>query len=402
MERASIVSRQSVLRALRHREFRLLFTGFVVNQTGFWISHISLQGLMVQLSDNDPFQVGLLFSSLLLPALFLAPIAGVAADRFHRKTILVLCNLTVAVLAALLAAVAAIGASPITIVLLGFALGSTFAMAGPASSAIAANAVGTEDLGSAVALQSVTNNLTRVAGPLLAAPLVATGNFALAFGIFSIAAFTSGSLIARMRVGAATPDSHGGGMLERIRGGFTHARERPPALAALLTASGLSIFGVAHIAMLPVYAEEVLGRSELFAWLVATTAFGAMVGALVTGREARPTLGRAAARLVIYGLALGVFASTHSITVAFAAQLVVGYCYFAVMTGIQTLLQQLVDDARRGRVMSLFQVAWAGLTPIGSLALGALARSAGVAFALQGAALGCLAIGLLMTVHTRR
>ena len=395
------MSQSGIFRALRHREYRLLFSGFVVNQTGFWISHISLQGLMVKLSNNDPFQVGLLFSSLLLPALVLAPVAGVAADRFNRKNILMLCYLSVAALAALLAGIAATGAFVSALLALGFAMGATFAFAGPASNAIAANAVDTDDLSSAVALQSAANNLTRVVGPLLAAPLVATGRFAVAFGFFSAAALTSAGLVSRMRVGAAPLDVHPGGVIARIRSGFAHARERPPALAALATAGGLSIFGVAHIAMLPVYAEEVLGRTELFAWIVATTAFGAMIGALVTGRDARPTLMKAALRLVAYGVALGVFASTHSIAVAFAAQLVVGYCYFAVMTGLQTLLQQLVDDSNRGRVMSLFQVAWGGLTPIGSLTLGAAARFVGVAAALQGAALGCLAVGVVMALRAR-
>src|SRR5262245_23030157 len=263
---------------------------------------------MVKLSNNDPFQVGLLFSSLLLPALLLAPIAGVAADRFNRRKILMLCYLSVAALAALLAGLAATGAFESALLALGFAMGTTFAFAGPASSAIAANAVDTEDLSSAVALQSAANNLTRVVGPLLAAPLVATGRFTVAFGFFSAAALTSAGLVSRLRVGAAPLDVHAGGVIARIRAGFAHARERPPALAALATAAGLSIFGVAHIAMLPVYAQEVLGRTELFAWIVATTAFGAMIGALVTGREARPTLWRAALRLIAYGLALGVFA----------------------------------------------------------------------------------------------
>jgi MFS family permease len=397
------VNPHGILRAFRHREFRLLFAGFAVNQTGFWISHISLQGLMVGLTGNDPFQVGLLFSSLLLPALFLAPLAGVAADRFNRKTILVLCNASVAVLATGLALLTTAGAAaPLSLVAIGFGLGSAFAIAGPASNAIAANAVDTDDLASAVALQSATNNLTRVTGPLLAAPLVATGHFAVAFGFFAFAALVSAFLVSRMRVGAAPADTHGGGVFERIWSGLVHARERPPALAALATAAGLAMFGVAHIAMLPVYAEEVLGKTELFAWIVATTAFGAMVGALMTGREARPTLRRAALRLVVYGLALGVFASTHSIVVAFAAQLVVGYCYFAVMTGLQTLLQQLVEDAQRGRVMSLFQVAWAGLTPIGTLVLGMVASAAGVVVALQGAALGCLIVGVAMSAYARR
>ncbi len=395
--------RAGIFAALRHRPYRLLFAAFLVNQTGFWISHISLQGLMVELTDNDPFQVGLLFSSLLFPALLLAPVAGVVADRFDRKRILLACYASVAALAGLLAGLAGgEAATPAGLISLGLCFGTTFAFAGPASAAIAANAVEAEDLSSAVALQSAANNLTRVVGPLLAAPLVATGHFAAAFATFAVASVLAGGLVSRMRVPAVDPSGAEGGMMHRLRQGLEHARERPPALGALVTAGGLSLFGVAHIAMIPVYAEEVLGRKELFAWIVATAAFGAMCGALAAGREARPTLRRAAVRLVVYGVALGVFASTDRLAVAFGAQLVVGYCYFSVMTGLQTLLQQLVEDSHRGRVMSLFQVSWAGLTPIGSLAMGAAARLFGVSATLSGAALGCVAVGLVMASRSRR
>ncbi len=87
-------------RALVHRPYRLLFTAFMINQTGFWISNISLQGQMVALSENDPFMLGLLFFALFVPAFLLAPIAGVAADHYDRKRIMILCHLGVALLMA--------------------------------------------------------------------------------------------------------------------------------------------------------------------------------------------------------------------------------------------------------------------------------------------------------------
>jgi MFS family permease len=292
--------------------------------------------------------------------------------------------------------------TPASLLGLGFVLGTTFAFAGPASMAIAANTVDLDDLPSAVALQSAANNLTRVVGPLLAAPLVAAGRYAIGFGAFAVAALVAGGLVSRMHLPPARRDNEESGLFERLRSGWLHARERPPVLAAIATAGSLALFGVAHIAMLPVYAEQALGARALFPWIVATTAFGAMLGALVTGRDPRPTLGRAALRLMLYGVALGVFASTERTAVALGAQLFVGYFYFSVMTGLQTLIQQIVDDARRGRVLSLFQLAWAGLTPIGSLAMGAAAGRLGIAPTLQGAAAACTLAGLYVSLRARR
>ena len=395
--------RTGIFSALRHRDYKLLFTSFVVNQTGFWLAHISLQALMVDLSHGDPFQVGLLTFALLIPALVLAPVAGALADRVDRKVIVLTCYATVTVVSGILGALSATGAmTPLLLLSLAFAMGSTFAFAGPASMAIAANAVDADDLSSAVALQSAMNNLTRVVGPLLAAPLVAAGRYAIGFGVFAVASVVAGGLVSRMHVTSETDDDEAGGILDRIRAGWAHARERRPALAAIVTAGCLSVFGIGHIAMLPVFSADVLGDESLFPWLVATTAFGAMLGALVTGREANPTLARGAASLAAYGVAFAIFASSTTAWLAFSMQFVVGYFYFAVMTGLQTLIQQIVDDSSRGRVMSLFQVAWGGLTPVGSLGMGAVAGVLGIALTLQLAALGCTVSGLAMWMHARR
>lgn len=392
-----------IFAALRHRDYKLLFASFVVNQTGFWLAHISLQAQMVELSKGDPLQVGLLTFALLIPALVLAPIAGAIADRVDRKTIVLSCYATVTLVSTMLGALSSAGMmTPLLLLALAFWMGTTFAFAGPATMAIAANAVHKDDLSSAVALQSAMNNLTRVVGPLLAAPLVAAGRYEVGFTVFAVASAISGVLVSRMRVSSDIDEDDTSGIFQRIRDGFVHARERRPALAAITTAGCLSIFGIGHIAMLPIFAADVLGNEGWFPWLVSTTAFGAMLGALVTGRDAQPTLGRAAVRLAAYGVAFAVFASTDVLWVAFVTQFIVGYFYFAVMTGLQTLIQQIVDDSNRGRVMSLFQVSWGGLTPIGSLGMGAVAGVIGIASTLQLAAVGCIISGLAMRVYARR
>lgn len=402
--RAAPVARRGTFGALRHRSFRLLFVSFLVNQTGFWISHISLQGLMVELSNNDTRQNGLLFFALFLPAFAFAPLAGVAADRFDRKRIVLACYTSVMACSGALVALTATGAvTPALLLAIAAAMGLTFAFSGPASMAIAANSVPDADLASAVSLQSAANNLTRVVGPLLAAPLVATARFDVSFGVFLGAAATASVLTAAMRIAPHEPEHEGGGILARMRNGFEHARERRPALPALVTVATLSFFGVSHTVLLPAFAADVLGDKSLFAWLVAATGLGAMAGALWAGRASgAPGLRSAAAGVIAYGTSLVVFGATRHIAVALVAQLVVGYFYFSVMTGLQTLIQQIVDESKRGRVMSLFQVCWAGLVPFGSLLLGFLAGPLGTARTLVATAVVCVLFGIAMVIGAPR
>ncbi|MDE0885581.1 MAG: MFS transporter [Myxococcota bacterium] len=385
-------------RALAHRPFRLLFLSFLINQTGFWISHISLQGLMVELSDNDTRENGLLFFVLFLPAFLLAPLAGVAADRFDRKKIVLCCYGSVMLCsAALTTATATDWLTPDRLLAIAFALGISFALSGPASHAIAANAVSTSDLPSAVSLQSAANNLTRVMGPLLAAPLVASSRFEWSFALYFVAAAAAAGLTASMRITRFKLQEEAGGIFARMASGFNHARERKPALPALCTVAILSFFGVSHTVLIPAFADDVLGSPDYFAWLAAATGVGAMVGALRAGRVGRePSMWRAGRGMFAYGLALLIFALNTHIVPAMIAQLVVGYFYFSVMTSLQTLVQMIVDESKRGRVMSLFQVAWAGLIPFGSLAMGFLAEPLGSPLTIQIGALVCVFFGLLV------
>jgi MFS family permease len=396
-------ARGRAFRALLHEPFRLLFTAFLINQTGFWISHISIQALMVELTNNDPFSLGLLFAAIFAPAFFLAPLAGVVADRYDRRRIVLGCYAAVSTVMLLLALLTALGViGPPLALALSFLLGTAFCFAGPASYAVAANTVPPLDLPSAVSLQSAANNLTRVLGPALAAPLLASRHFELSFCIFGVTSITAALLIARIEMPPYVPQLGGGGIFTRLRIGFSHARERRPALPALLTVAGLSIFGVAHMTLLPVYAERVFGSRDVFAWIVVASGVGAMTGALVAGYAHRTTLRSCAVQLMLYGCALAGFAFASQLWLALAAQVLTGFFYFSVMTHLQTLVQQIVDEDKRGRVMSLFQVAWAGLIPFGGFAMGAVADSAGVVATIAGAAGCCFVIGVTVALGAER
>jgi MFS family permease len=358
---------------------------------------------MVALTDNDAEMSGLLFFALFIPASVCAPLAGVVADAFDRKRIVLVCYAAVAgVVTALAVTTANSTITPNLLLGLSLLLGTAFAFVGPANLAIAANSVPEKDLASAVSMQSAANNLTRVLGPMLAAPLLAGERFDISFAIYLVSVIAAALLIASMRLSPYTPDDDGTGIWSRMASGVAHARDRRPALPALCMVGMLSLFGVAHTVLLPIFAENVLGDRDLFVWMVAATGVGALAGALVAGSDLQPpSLTKSSWRLIAYGVALVLFATTTDLRVALGAQVVIGYFYFAVMTSLQTLLQQVVDESKRGRVMSLFQIAWAGLVPFGGLAMGYVAAPLGVATTLVGAAAVLMVFGLGMGSWSR-
>jgi MFS family permease len=392
-----------VMRSLRHRAFRLLFVAFVINQTGFWISHLSLQSQMTQMSGNDTRMIGLLFFFLFLPAFLFAPLAGVAADRFDRKLIIVSCYGLVAACCGVLAYLTASGSiTPERMLAVAAVMGLSFAFSGPASFALAANSVPAEDLSSAVSLQSAANNLTRVVGPFIAAPVVATQHYEFAFSTYLVAALVAATLTFAMRVSPYDADTDESGIWERMRTGFDHARERHPAIPALSIVAMLSFFGVSHTVLMNAYAKDVLLDERYFAWLVCATGIGAMMGAIRIGRSPKNMSVRRASRsMVAYGVALAIFAISKNVILSLITQALVGYWYFAVMTELQTLIQQIVADTMRGRVMSLFQICWAGLVPFGGLAMGYAAVPLGTPLTILCAALICIGYGAMMFARSR-
>jgi MFS family permease len=347
------------------------------------MSHVTLQGLVEErAADGDNLAVTWLFVALFSPQLVIGPFAGVIADRVDRRRVVVACYSGAALTAAALAVLTTVSDQPPlwAIYLLALTLGSTFSFIGPAAGALTVNSVTPDDVPSAISTQAAVQNVTRVTGPILAAAIIASGEFQIGFTGFAIATAIAAAMMSRVQVPARdiTPDDLG--VFARIRVGFTHARERRPAVLGIATVAVASTFGVAHTALIPSFTSEVLGEPEgRFGLIVAATGIGAIVGALTVGYSKREaSLARGAWSLAMYGVCLGGFALSDTLWLAVAFQVVLGFFYFGTMTTLQTLIQQVVADDMRGRVMSLFGIAWGGLVWVGTIILGLAADSRGL------------------------
>lgn len=393
-------------RALDHPDFRLLWSVYAIGDLGFWISYISLQWQMARETDSDPQWLGVLFFTNFVPMLLLAPVAGVVADRVDRKRILIVARLACAVLGVVLAALAfGDRLGPAALLVLAGCLGSVFALMAPAGQAVLANAVPPADLASAVSLQSAGANVTRIAGPALAAPVLGWWGAGATFSLYALSNVAMAIGLRRVRV-RALPEATGppGGILAEFRDGLRHARERKPAMAALATMASFSIFGAAFSALYPVFTTEVFGRDETaFTVLVMANGAGAILGALTTGlRRGAPTLADGARNFALFAVTLLVFARSTSWALSLVVLVVNGFFYFATTTTLNTLLHHVADDDKRGRIMSLFTVTWAGLIPFGGLWMGAVAEASGPATPVTIGAVLCLVVSSLVLVRSLR
>jgi MFS family permease len=375
----------------------LVWSTFIVGQFGFWIAFISLQALMSRLTDTNGTWLGLLFFVNFSPMLFFMPIAGVVADRVERKRIVLTTYSLMFLVMSGLAIVTLSGrASPAALLPFAFGVGTVFAFTAPAMQAIVANAVSPMDLPSAISLQASSAQLARVVGPTVAAPVLSIWNEGAAFVIYAVASVMVVLLLRRVRLSAYTPEADSGGFLSRVRRGFDHARERPPALAALSVLAMSSLFAAAYLALLPVMADQLFDRGPRgFTLLAAVSGFGSMLGALTSAfRDSIPSLRTTALLVAGFGASVAAFALAPSFGAALGLSVVVGAFYFAGMTTLNTLVQSLADENMRGRISSLFLIGWAGLVPIGGLWQGALAGIAGVrtTMLIAGAVTGCYAL----------
>ena len=372
--------RLQAFRAFTHSEFRRFYIGSIASQMGFWFSHISYQALMADLT-NDELWVSLLFVVTFVPVLFFSSLGGLLADRLDRKKLLLstyAALISVASLQVFLVATDAI--SPMVLLLTSFLIGIVMAVLGPVVQAVTANTVPEDDLSSAISLQAMASNASRVLGPAICAPLVSNGLYEISWSLYGLGAGLALIVAAGINLFPYELEKPSSTIFRSLSDGVTHAREREAAWRALLLVGFMSIFGASHIALMPSFTLNALGRpSSDFAWLGTATGFGALIGALAAGSfTAKSTLQRGALLAIPYSLTLLVFSRVTDFTIAILLQIVVGFFYIASFTTLQVVIQEIVGEQFRGRVMSLFQIAWAGLIPIGTLIMGLTASSKGL------------------------
>ena len=363
------------LRAMRHRNFRLFFFGQLISLSGTWMQTTAQQWLVYRLTDSQ-LSLGVVTFAAFLPVLLLSLFMGVIVDRFPRRRLLLLTQSWFMLLAAVLALLTALGVVEYWhIIVLSFLLGLANALDMPARQAFFADMVEHDDLMNAIALNSSVFNGARIIGPAVGGLVVGTLGEAPAFAInaLTFAAVLAGLLL--MRLPPFRKPEAGGSGLRELRAGLGYLRSDRRALGLVSMVGMLSFLAFPYAILLPAVARDVLGTgAEGYGALMAAMGVGALGGALglaVLGDRRHKGRLLHANRLVFAG-AVAAFGLSQVTALSMAALVVAGYSFITQLAVTNTLLQLLVPDELRGRVMSAYTWALGGFWPLGALLIGAL------------------------------
>lgn len=386
------------IRSLRHRNYRLYFFGQLISLPGNWIQNIALGWLVYRLTDSA-LLLGIVGFSGQIPSLFLTPLAGVFADRTGRRKIL-LTTQTVSMLIALSVSVLIFsGHIKVWHIILSAVLnGISVAFDTPFRHAFLVNMVpDKKDLQNAIALNSTLFNTARFAGPPLGGLLIAVSGEAVCFlinGLSYLAVIWSLSL---MKVNENPVKTEKASVLTDLLQGVQYSWKEAPIRILLLMVITTSLLGLPFQVFMPVFAREVLqGDSRTLGYLIGAIGAGALTGAVFLAT--RRTLGGIPLIILISALmfSAGLMAFSASPTQLLSVLLLVitGFGMVVEFASSNTLLQTLVDDRMRGRVVALYSMSFMGFTPLGSLLTGWLAEIAGVQFTVFVAGFCCLIAAL--------
>jgi MFS family permease len=385
-----------LLGALSSRNYRLFFGGQMISLVGTWMSQTASLWLVYHLSSSA-FLLGLVGFANLAPVFVLAPLAGVWVDRVNRHRLLVGTQ-TLAMLQSMsLAAFALTDTIDVPhILILSLVQGVINAFDMPARQALVVEFVERrEHLGNAIALNSSLFNLARLVGPALGGFIIAgfgAGICYLTDGFSYLAVI--GALLA-MRLRPRPRRAAHQHPWTDLRQGFRYAFSFPPIRALILLVGAISAMGFSYSVLTPVFARDVFqGDARTLGYLMSASGIGAVTGALYLGtRTTVRGLGNViTAGGILLGLGLLGFAGSRWLPLSLVFLAMAGQGGVLLMASSNTLVQTLVEDDKRGRVMSIFTMAFTGTMPLGNLILGTLAGRVGAAFTLAASGSVCLAI----------
>jgi MFS family permease len=368
-----------MLRALRHRNYRLLFFGQLISLCGVWMQ-ITAQGWLILRLTNSPLWLGLIAAAQSLPVLLLSLHAGALADKAPKRTLLLATQSVSMISALLLALLLYSGQIQVWHVLLAALIGGIVsAVENTARQAFTIELVGREDLMNAIALDSMVFNGSRIIGPATAGALVAAIGEAPAFLFngLSFLAVIVGLLMMRLRPFQAPARQSNVG---HLREGIAYIVGEPKVRLLLLQIGLLCVFGLAYVPLLPSFARDVLGGDALvFGMVASTNAAGALCAALVIALfgDRIPRAKYMTIALLSYSIFLGGFTLARDLAPALLLIAGVGWAGITSLTISNTLLQAIVPDALRGRVMSVFVLMVMGVSQLSGLMLAGIADLVG-------------------------
>jgi MFS family permease len=382
----------TTLRALRHRNFQLFFSGQLVSLVGTWMQSVAQAWLVYRLTGSALLLGAVGFASQ-IPVFLTAPIGGITADRTNRQRLIIATQTASMFLAAILAWLTLSGRVQVWhIFVLAASLGVVNAFDIPGRQSFLVDMVGKEDLMNAIALNSSMFNGARVIGPAVAGILVAKigEGWCFAANAISYIAVIAGLVMMHVqcmpRAGKSSP-------VEDIVEGFRWVNQTKVIRALLLLLGLISLVGMPYTVLMPVFADRILhGGARGLGILMGATGVGALFGALtLASKTGVKGLGRwVALSCAGFGISLFLFSFSRWFWLSAALLLPAGYCMMLQMACSNTLIQTMVPDKLRGRVMALYSMSFLGMAPFGALFGGALAQRLGAPATVAAGGVACV------------
>jgi MFS family permease len=411
LEHKPVVRRSSMMfRALSHRNYRVFWVGAFLSNCGTWMQAVA-QGWLVLELTNSTFWLGLDAFMATAPGFVLTLIGGVFADMIDRRRLLIFTQIIAGVAALSLAIMISTGLINRWVVLaFSFLTGSCMALASPSYLAMTYDLVGREDLANAIALNSTQFQLARVVGPTLAGfgfRLFGLAGCFYANGLSFIAVVAALVMVRpeRQTIPAAPATAGKRTLWHDLLEGLKYVRNRPRVSSLLLLSAVHSLFSAPYFAFVPYYARDVfkLGESGL-AWMMGTSGAGAFFGALLVAylgdfkRKGWLVLGGAfVASMCVTGFAL-----STNLRVSLVFLFFIGFAIVVSVATTNTLLQKLVTDQMRGRVMSMFMLSFMGTMPIGNIVAGYASKHFGTPHTLAAGGLIVITVVVIVTITNKR
>jgi MFS family permease len=392
--------------ALRHRNYRLFFSGQSVSLVGTWITRVATSWLVYRLTGST-LLLGVVGFAGQIPMLFLSPLAGVFVDRWDRRRVLVATQVLSLLQSLALAILTLLGVITVAeIVLLQLAQGLINAFDTPARQAFVVSMIEDRaDLPNAIALNSLMVNGSRILGPSVGGLLIAAVGEGWCFLLDAISYVAVVASLLAMRGIAPPPAREPTRVSEELRDGFRYVSGFAPVRAALLLLALVGIAGMPYAVLMPAVATHVLhGGAQLLGVLMTASGIGAVCGGLYLARRRTVIgLGRViAVATIAFGGALVAFALSRSLPLSLLILPVVGGGFMVQMAATNTVVQTLVDESLRGRVMAFYTMAFLGTAPLGSLLAGAVASRVGTATTILLGGVVCIAGGAAFALRLPR
>ncbi|HEX4664266.1 MAG TPA: MFS transporter [Terriglobales bacterium] len=366
-------------RSLRHRNFQLFFGGQLISLVGTWMQSVAESWLVYRLTGS-PLLLGAIGFASQIPIFLLSPIGGAIVDRHNRHKLIIVTQTLSMTLASILATITLLGVVKVWhIFVLASLLGFVNAFDIPARQAFIVEMVGKDNLMNAIALNSSMFNGARIVGPAVAGILVASIGEGWCFfaNAVSYIAVIGGLLMMRV---APRQHSQQDSALDAIKEGFQWVFNTKPIFALLLLVGLVSLVGMPYAVLMPIFADRILhSGARGLGMLMGFSGAGALIGALtLAAKSGLRGLGTwVAASSACFGLFLAMFAFSRVFWASAALLIPVGMFMMVQMAATNTLIQSMVPDRLRGRVMSVYSMMMMGMAPLGALLAGALSNHIG-------------------------